>query len=259
MSLKGQRVLVTGAGKGIGRAIATICAEQGADVAVFARTGADVDSVAAEIREKYGTKAVSLVCDVTSEEQVQAAVSKAVAELGSIDILINNAGQGCPKADFQDQDVAAFRTLLDVNVVSVLLVTSTVLKAGGMLAATDRKRNIINISSKAGKQGLPKILPYAASKFALEGMTASMATELKESGIRVNSISPGMVDTPGFPKPPGRAGVRAPEAIRDGLMLLALGDMTGSYIHADELDAAAANGGDAMRCVKRIDEPDFKV
>eukprot|EP00283_Hemiselmis_rufescens_P004874 CAMPEP_0173427904 /NCGR_PEP_ID=MMETSP1357-20121228/6983_1 /TAXON_ID=77926 /ORGANISM="Hemiselmis rufescens, Strain PCC563" /LENGTH=239 /DNA_ID=CAMNT_0014391827 /DNA_START=199 /DNA_END=915 /DNA_ORIENTATION=- len=239
MSLKGHRVLVTGAGKGIGRAIATIFAEQGADVAVVARTEADVNSVAAEMRDKFGTKAIALACDVTSEQQVRDAVAKAVAELGSIDILVNNAGMGCPKLDFQDHDAAAFRSLLDLNVVSVMLVTSAVLKTGGMLAATDRKRNIINISSKAGKQGLPKILPYVASKFALEGMTAGMALELKEAGIRVNSISPGMVDTAGFPKAPGRAGVRTPESISEGLLLLATGDMTGSYLHVDELDAAA--------------------
>mmetsp|Transcript_119106 Transcript_119106/g.193758 ORF Transcript_119106/g.193758 Transcript_119106/m.193758 type:complete len:118 (+) Transcript_119106:2-355(+) len=114
--------------------------------------------------------------------------------------------------------------------------------------------------------GLPKNGPYVASKFAVEGLTATMAAELKEEagadgsvgGIRVNSISPGMVNTISFPKAPGRAGVRTAESIRDGLLFLHLesGGCTGRYLHVDEFDAAV-DAGKPDAALKLINEATF--
>jgi NAD(P)-dependent dehydrogenase (short-subunit alcohol dehydrogenase family) len=108
------------------------------------------------------------------------------------------------------------------------------------------------------------MLPYCASKFALEGLTATLAAELRPAGIRVNSISPGMVDTRTFPKPPGRPGVRPADGVRAALLSLCRpapaaggGFLTGRYVHADELDEALAAGAPAEAAAKPIDEPRF--
>ena len=114
--------------------------------------------------------------------------------------------------------------------------------------------------------GIPDMLPYCASKFALEGLTATMAAELRGAGIRVNSFSPGMVDTRTFPKAPGRPGVRPAEGVRAALLSLCCpaagagdGFLTGRYVHADELDAAVAAGAPPEAAAKAIDEPAFVV
>ena len=108
------------------------------------------------------------------------------------------------------------------------------------------------------------MLPYCASKFALEGLTATLAAELRAAGIRVNSLSPGMVDTRSFPKPPGRPGVRPAEGVRAAFLALGCpppaaggGFLTGRYVHADELDEALAAGAPADAAAKPIDEPRF--
>jgi short-subunit dehydrogenase len=118
---------------------------------------------------------------------------------------------------------------------------------------------ILNISSKAGKVGLENYSLYAASKFALEGMTSSWAKELKGRNIDVHSISPGMVNTASFPKPPGKAGVRSADSIKDGLLLALTSGMeyTGHYIHVDELDMVRSKGLPDVRAWKPIDEPSF--
>ena len=121
------------------------------------------------------------------------------------------------------------------------------------------KGQIINISSRAGKVGLANMGPYVASKFALEGLTATLAAEAAAASggaIRVNSISPGMVDTRSFPKAPGRPGVRSAASIRDGLLYLLGGDVTGAYLHVDEYDEAVAVGKPEA-ALKSIDEPLF--
>lgn len=251
-TLEGQRVLVTGGGRGIGRAIALLCASEGARVAILARSSTELAAVAAEGGPRIYTRAA----DVTDESAVESAVASIVAEMGGIDILINNAGGGCSKGPLHEQNAADFRRLLDLNVVSVMLVSSAVLRHA--MLGKEKGGHIINISSKAGKVGLPNMGPYVASKFAVEGLTATLAAELQKDGIRVNSISPGMVDTKAFPKAPGRPGVRTADSIRDGLLhiLLHSGDRTGHYLHVDEFDDAVAAGNPAL-AMKQIDEPGF--
>jgi 3-oxoacyl-[acyl-carrier protein] reductase len=259
-SLSGKRVLITGGGRGIGRAIALNVASRGASVVVVSRTKDEIEAVVREAKHVAHNDAVmlALTADVTDEQSVNAAVKAAVVEMGGIDILINNAGRGSSKkGPLWEQDAADFQGLMDTNVLSVFLVSRAVLKES-MLAIGSG--DIINISSKAGKVGLAKIGPYVASKFAVEGLTACLAVELQDAGsgeIRVNSISPGMVDTRSFPKAPGRIGVRTAESCMLGIDLLLGSDVTGHYVHVDELDSALAAGKEPSAALKSINEPDF--
>jgi NAD(P)-dependent dehydrogenase (short-subunit alcohol dehydrogenase family) len=181
-------------------------------------------------------------------------VDSIVTKWGGIDILINNAGAAQrKKGAFDELESDDFVALLNLNVVAVHRVTSAVVKSEAMTQGG----RIINISSKAGKIGIPNMSFYVASKFALEGLTATMAIELKDRGITVNSISPGMVNTQSFPKPDGKPGVRTAESIADGLFALLESDVTGHYLHVDELDAARAQGLDDSAALKSINETAF--
>jgi fengycin family lipopeptide synthetase B len=246
--LAGQRVLITGAGRGIGRAIAIICSNAGAKVAIASRTKHELEETASRMN------GVSLhhVADVNDSEQVQTMVDSIVDQWGGIDILINNAGVAQNvRGPFDTLDSEDLLRLLTVNVVAVHRVTSTVvshMKPGS---------KIVNISSRAGKLARPSISFYVASKFALEGLTAAMAVELRERQIQVNSISPGMVNTTSFPKPDGQPGVRTAESIQDGLFAILDSGVTGHYLHVDELDMVRTKGLADDLALKRIDEPNF--
>jgi NAD(P)-dependent dehydrogenase (short-subunit alcohol dehydrogenase family) len=263
MKLAGQRVLITGAGRGIGQAIALIFHQEGASVALAARTKHQLEETALLLQQDCSASAqddasplpsrVSIhVADVTVSSQVEEMVKEVVGRWGGIDILINNAGRGqATKGLLQDLDPEELLRLLDLNVVAVHRVTSAVLKQA-------EPRQIINISSKAGKVGLPSMSHYVASKFALEGLTAALAAELEGKNIRVNSISPGMVDTASFPKAPGRPGVRTAESIADGLFVLLESEVTGHYLHVDELDEVRRRGREDRLALKPINERDFR-
>lgn len=252
--LSNQRVLITGAGRGIGRAIAVICAQQGAKVALLSRTLAELHETS-QLCPK--DSALCIICDVTSEASVEKAVHTIQSEWGGLDVLINNAGgaqrQKGPSWELKSDDLYQ---LLDLNVVAVHRVIKHVLKITDML--TDGGR-IVNVSSRAGKQGLPGMSHYVTSKFALEGLTASLAAELVDQKVQVNSISPGMVDTRSFPKAPNKAGVRLAESIADGLLLLLTSDVTGHFLHVDELDQVRDAGRPDEDALKLINEPTFTV
>lgn len=258
LQLENQRVVVTGGGRGIGRAIAVLCAEEGAQVAILARSIEELKATAAESASR-GAISPMLIrsADVTDENAVEEAIRSVTDEMGGVDILINNAGGSCPKGPLHEQSAQSLRQLLDLNVVSVMLVSSAVMR-NAMLK--QGKGHIINISSRAGKVGLANMGPYVASKFALEGLTATLAAEAKavsDGAIRVNSISPGMVDTKSFPKSPGRPGVRSAESIRDALLYLhRSAGVSGAYLHVDEYDEALAAGRPEV-AIKPIDEPAF--
>ena len=246
----GKRAIVTGSGRGIGRAIALALNREGCKVAIASRTPSELEET-----KSLAVNSDSILCcvsDVTDTDDVERMVKSAVDEWGGIDILVNNAGgsQTC-KGPLDTLASGDLRRLLDLNVVGAHAVTAAVLrhmKAGG---------KIVNISSKAGKVGLPNYSFYVASKFALEGMSASLAAELKERGIAVNTLSPGMVNTRSFPKPPEKKGVRSAESVEESLFLLLESDVTGHYIHADELDKAVAKGLDATAALKPINESPF--
>ena len=217
----------------------------------MARSRAELDSLV----EEAGAAVIVRSADVTDEAAVEDAITSIAEEMGGIDVLINNAGGACTKGPLHEQSAKDFRELLDLNVVSIMLVSSAVLRRAMLKQGSG---HIINISSRAGKLGLASMGPYVASKFAVEGLTATMAAELRGS-VRVNSISPGMVDTRSFPKAPGRPGVRTAESIRDGLFFLLLesDECTGQYLHVDEFDTAVAAGAPSA-ALKPIDEPTFE-
>jgi NAD(P)-dependent dehydrogenase (short-subunit alcohol dehydrogenase family) len=192
--LDSQRVLVTGSGCGIGQALAVLCAKEGADaVAITSRSGSELEETAEMVKKsRMQTRVLTKVVDVTDKNQVENMVKSIVETFGGIDVLINNAG-GAQRAKGSSEtlDSDDLRSLLDLNVVSVHIVTSAVLRQS-MLKNGGR---IVNISSRAGKMGLPAVSFYCVSKFALEGLTAAMAEELRDKNISIKTLSPGMVNT----------------------------------------------------------------
>ena len=189
MKLPDRVALVTGGGRGIGRAIALAFAKEGARVAVTARTETELDAVAAEIRA-LGREALAVPCDVGERAQVDDAVRRVADGLGPVEILVNNAGIAV-SAKLQDTDDALWERHLRVNLTGAFLVTRAVLP--GMLAA--RWGRIINIASIAGRQGYPLIAAYTASKHGLLGLTRALAQEVVAAGVTVNAICPGYVAT----------------------------------------------------------------
>ena len=187
--LRDRVALITGAGRGIGRAIALAFAREGAHVAVTARTAAEIEAVAAEARA-LGRKAVALPCDVTDRIRVDATVRAAADALGAIQILVNNAGIAV-SAKLADTDDALWARHLDVNLTGAFYTSRAVLP--GMLAA--RWGRIVNIASTAARQGFPYVAAYVASKHGLLGLTRALALEVVASGITVNAICPGDVAT----------------------------------------------------------------
>jgi len=188
-SLKGKVALVTGAGKGIGRATAIALAQEGVNVGLLARTENDLIEVAKEI-EAFGVKTAYATADVSSMEEVNAAVEKLKASLGSVDILINNAGTG-KFGKFLELEPEEWKKIIDINLMGVYYVTRAVLpqlidKNGG---------DIINISSTAGQKGAPVTSAYSASKFGVLGLTESLALEVRKHNIRVTALTPSTVAT----------------------------------------------------------------
>ncbi len=182
--------LVTGGGRGIGEAIAIAFAERGWNVAVAARTTAEVERVAQAIRERH-VDALAVTCDVTQPDSVAAGVDRVGRELGTIGVLVNNAG-AAGSHKFLGHDDALWHRMIDVNLNSVYYVAKAV--APQMVAA--RWGRIINIASIASKIGGKYIAAYTAAKHGVLGLTRALATELVSYGITVNAICPGYVDTP---------------------------------------------------------------
>ncbi|WP_137176940.1 SDR family NAD(P)-dependent oxidoreductase [Roseomonas sp. AR75] len=185
--LDGQRALVTGASKGIGRAAAVALAEAGAAVVLAARTLAEMEETAAELRAA-GHQARAVRLDVTD----RAAVRAAVAAEGPFQVLVNNAGTNIrePFLELKDASVDA---LLDLNLRAMFTTAQAV--AQGMVAA-GIQGSIINLSSVNGHVAGSNRSVYSATKHGVEGMTKAMAFELGPHGIRVNAIAPGFVETP---------------------------------------------------------------
>lgn len=188
-SLKGKVAIVTGAGRGIGRAIATALAKEGVNVGLLARTEDALKEVVSEV-ESLGAKAAYAAVDVSSMDQVEEAVKQLTSKLGTADILVNNAGTG-KFASLLDMDPEEWKRTIDVNLMGPYYVTRAVLpqlieKNGG---------DIINISSTNGLNGAATSSAYSASKFGLIGLTESLAQEVRRNNIRVTALAPSTVAT----------------------------------------------------------------
>ncbi len=187
--LANQIAVVTGAGRGIGRAIALKFAAEGADVACVSRTQENSEKVAAEIRA-LGRKAWAFAVDVADSNAVSAAAEQILSDCGKVDILVNNAGVTRDGLLMRMSD-ADWDTVLDTNLKGAFLVT----KAFFRVFAKQRSGRIINISSVIGLIGNPGQCNYAASKAGLIGFTQSVARELASRGVTVNAIAPGFIET----------------------------------------------------------------
>lgn len=188
-SLKGKVALVTGAGKGIGKAIAEALADEGVQVGLLARTEKDVQEVAVQLRAK-GVKAAYATADVSNRAEVEKAVASIQSELGDIDILINNAGTAT-FGGFLELEPEVWEAQVRVNLFGVYYVTRAVLPQ--MIGR--KTGDIVNISSTAGKSGSPVTSAYSASKFAVFGLSESLMQEVRKHNIRVTAMAPSTVVT----------------------------------------------------------------
>ena len=188
MKLKGQTAIVTGGGRGIGRAICQSLAGEGANIVIVARTEREIRETA-RLVEKQGVRALAVKTDIRKEEEVINMVSKAVNAFGRIDILVNNAGVAYGKY-LVETSTEEYNEIMDTNVKGMFFCTKYalphLLKRG--------EGRIVNISSGAGKRGIPKLSIYCASKFAVIGFTESVAYETG-GGVHVYAVCPASVDT----------------------------------------------------------------
>lgn len=215
MKLEGRSIIVTGASRGIGAATARTLGRLGARVTLVARSGASIDAAAAEIRDAGG-QALAVHCDVTQEDHVIRVMREAVATFGSVGGVINNAGALGARVRFDDYPLDDLRSCLEVNAVGTFLVTRAALphlRAG-------RDAFVVNLSSYLGRHGLPDSAGYIAGKFALEGLTQALASEVADDPFAVVSVGPGMVATDmlaGYLMKTDLEGHRSPEQAAEAL------------------------------------------
>ena len=187
--LDGKKAVVTGAGRGIGKAVAVTLAQAGADVVCLSRTQANVDETATEIRD-LGRQAWAFAVDVADAASSQEAATAILKETGSIDILVNNAG--VTRDDLlMRMSEEAWDTVMDTNLKGAF----TLCKAFARTFMKQRSGRIINIASVIGLMGNAGQANYAASKAGLIGFTKSIARELSSRGVTCNAIAPGFIET----------------------------------------------------------------
>ena len=188
--LSGQVAVITGAGRGIGAAIAVKLASMGATVVLCGRTQATLQSTAQAI-SKAGARAEELSCDITDLRSVEAAARYVDQNFGRLDILVNNAGVRGVEGPLHQMPPESWDQVLNTNLRGVYFC----IRAFAPLMIRARSGHIINISSLAGKNALPNGAAYAASKWGLNGLSYSVAEELRTHNIRVSVVCPGSVDT----------------------------------------------------------------
>lgn len=233
--LREKTVLITGGGRGIGKAAAVAFAKEGARVAICGRDAAHLAAVTAELRA-LGTQVVSQSCDVTDESQVSVFIAAVLKEFGTIDVLVNNAGVLGPRGALAKVSAADWRSTIAVNMTGPFLMTREVFRASMLRRG---RGLVINLSSGQGRRGTAGWGPYAASKFGLEGMTQAWADETRGTKIRFYSLSPGPTATAmraaAAPDEDPKT-VKSPAVVAQAFIVLALDDCafaTGSILRLD--------------------------
>ncbi len=191
--LANKIALVTGASKGIGKAIAVAFGREGAHVVVTARTRSVLEALAQQLTH-LGVEALAVPADLAVELDIQRIAEEALARFGRIDILVNNAAIIHPSRDLVEFEATLWRQVIEVNLTAAALLTKTVLPS--MIA--QRSGKILNISSRGGRKGGKGRSAYRVTKAGLISLTESVAAEVQPYGIRVNCICPGGVDTEGY-------------------------------------------------------------
>ena len=186
--LEGKIAIVTGAGQGIGKSIASALSENGAKIVLASRNLKNLEIAASEIN----SDSLIVQTDVSDETSVQNLVETVRIEMGSVDILVNNSGVAGPTKPCEDITLQEWEDCFSVNMTGMFLVSKYVIP----LMKEKRYGRIINISSMSGKRPLPNRTPYTSSKMAVIGFTRTLAFELGEFGITVNSICPGATAGP---------------------------------------------------------------
>ena len=226
--LLGKVALITGGSRGIGKAVATAYAREGAAVVVCARKEADVQKAVAEI-ESFGARAYGCAGDVGKIEDAQRMVQRAAAQFSRVDILVNNASLLGPRVPIANYPVATWEEVLRVNLTGPFLMIQEALQ----IMMPQRQGSIINVSSGVGRSGKARWGAYAASKFGVEGLTQVVADEVREFGIRANAVNPG----------PTRTEMRAVAyPVEDPLMLPAPEAIVPVFVYLASDDSAAVTG-----------------
>jgi 3-oxoacyl-[acyl-carrier protein] reductase len=189
MEIRGSVAIITGAGRGAGRAIALTLAERGAHVVLGARTTSELERVAAQVRER-GSAAEAVVADIREEAGAAALAARALGAFGRIDTLVNNAGVG-GGGPVETLPLETWHTCLETNLTGAFLCSRAVLPAMRRQGAG----HILMIASGAGKQGYANMSAYSASKFGLIGFAQSLAQEVGDDGIKVCTVTPGSILT----------------------------------------------------------------
>lgn len=231
--LAGRRALVTGGGRGIGRAVALALAGEGADVAVAARSPEQTGEVAAEVRA-CGVRGFDLQADVTDAAAVRRMVAEADRALGGVDILINGAGDA-ESGLLGRTDEAMWQRMLAVNLTSVFLCSRAVVPAM-------RERGwgrVITIASRAGLVGYAYVSAYAAAKHGVVGFTRSVGQELAGSGVTINAVCPGQVDTDMTRRAAERIAARSGSSLEVVLAKMAALNPSGTLLQPEAVSRAA--------------------
>jgi len=190
MNLQNKTAIITGAGKGIGKATAIALAKEGVNLGLIARTGKDLEVLQAALVQEYGISVHTATADVGNIEEVNTAVAALQQQLGSIDILINNAGTA-QFGTVVDMEPQQWEQIIQTNLMGTYYVSRTVLPA----MIEQNSGSIINIASTAGERGFATGSAYCASKFAVMGLTESLLQEVRKFNIRVTALTPSTVNT----------------------------------------------------------------
>ena len=191
MDLTNKKAVVTGAGQGIGKAVALRLANAGADVAILDLNLTSAEEVAEQI-EALGRQSIPIPTDVSYSDDVNAAIDKVLSEFGRVDILVNNAGIAGRTLPLTELDESDWDSVIGVNLTGVFLCCKAVIDT---MIRQDYGR-IVNIASISGKEGNPTMIPYSVSKAGVICLTKALAKELTDYNIRVNAVSPAVIETP---------------------------------------------------------------